>query len=202
MKEKRIQYLLDIGAALGSLVPYIGGFFSTTISNISVERKLKNIKLSIESLKGKYKNQVPDKIKEHLASDEFGSLLKSIIGKVAEEDEKEMVMMYGALIEDAVAHPAKDNSEMLDTLKSLERERDTHISYLRLEKPSNKSLSYQEVGNYYRRIKKETGVLSSLSNAANISRQRDMERRIQEKSEMAKLGKDTVKLIFNDDPTC
>jgi hypothetical protein len=121
-KADTVEAALESAAAIGSLVPLLGGVIQGVLSGMSIDRKLQRLVAVLNDLQTRL-NTLEAGSEEYLKSDEFGDLVEKTLRQAAEESSEEKRSLYAEFLAGIVEEPVEPYDQrrlMLRTLDELE----------------------------------------------------------------------------------
>jgi len=121
---------MDVGAAVASLAPWVGGPVSQVLSGMSIGRKMNRVKEMLDGLAsdlGDFRSEVSE---EYVRTDEFQELLERILRTAAEERNEEKRRIYRAYLARTIRNPGEPYDEQVRFLRTLDAVQSDHIRIL------------------------------------------------------------------------
>jgi len=127
----KTETALDIAAAVGSAIPWIGGPVGSVLSGMSLGRKMSRVKEVLmglaEELSG-FKSTISE---EYVRTEEFEELLEQTLKRAAEERSDEKRRIYRDFLIDAISSPGEAYDEQIRFLRTLEELQPDHLRLIR-----------------------------------------------------------------------
>ena len=121
---------LSAGAALVSVVPWLGGPLSNVLSGYSQSRKFNRIKEVLEDLSEELREFKSNASEEYVKTEDFEELLEQTLRRVADERQSDVRVLYGRFLGRAIRDATDDYDSQFEVLKAIERLRSGHVAVL------------------------------------------------------------------------
>jgi hypothetical protein len=143
----RTESALEIGAAVASAVPWLGGAISNYISGHANDRKFHRVGEELKKLADDMKRVESETARDYVKTDEFEDLLDLTMQKIAHERVEEKRKMYRAFLANTAASPGEPWPEKQKIVATLEAVQPEHLRLLKalLQEP-RRDLSPMAIG--------------------------------------------------------
>ncbi|MBN1931643.1 MAG: hypothetical protein JW786_08565 [Desulfobacterales bacterium] len=127
----KTETALDIAAAVGSAIPWIGGPVGSVLNGMSLGRKMSRVReilLGLASELSDFKSTVSE---EYVKTEDFEELLEQTLKRTAEERSELKRHIYRDFLIDAISSPGETYDEQIRFLRTLEELQPDHLRVIR-----------------------------------------------------------------------
>lgn len=128
----KTETALDIAAAVGSAIPWIGGPVGSVLSGMSLGRKMSRVKEVLMSLAAELSGFKSTLSEEYVKTEEFEELLEQTLKRAAEERSDRKRRIYRDFLIDAISSPGEAYDEQIRFLRTLEELQPEHLRLIRV----------------------------------------------------------------------
>ena len=127
----KTETALDIAAAVGSAIPWIGGPVGSVLGGMSLGRKMSRVREVLLGLAAELSDFKSTVSEEYVKTEEFEELLEQTLKRAAEERNEEKRRIYRDFLTDAVESPGEPYDEQIRFLRTLEELQPDHLRLIR-----------------------------------------------------------------------
>lgn len=131
VRTTKTERALDVGAAVASVVPWLGGPVSQVLSGMSLERKMERVGEVLNGLAQDLKNLHSAVSESYVRSDQFQDLLERTLRQAADERNEEKRRIYRLFLKGAIETPGEPYDDQRRFLRTLEEMRGDHLRIIR-----------------------------------------------------------------------
>jgi len=122
---------MDVGAAVASLAPWVGGPVSQVLSGMSIGRKMNRVKEILDGLASDLDNFRSEVSEEYVRTGDFQELLERTLRMAADERNEEKRRIYRAFLARAIKTPGEPYDQQIQLLRTLDAVQTDHVRILR-----------------------------------------------------------------------
>ena len=150
---------LSAGAALVSVVPWLGGPLSNVLSGYSQSRKFNRIRDVLDSLSEELREFKSSASVEYVKTDDFEELLEQTLRRVADERQSDVRALYCRFLGRAIRDANDDYDSQFEVLKTIELLRSGHVVILEalMQDPGTKG-PFSHASSHMQTIIERTGL--------------------------------------------
>lgn len=131
VRATKTEKVLEVSAAVASVVPWLGGPVSQVLSGMSIERRIERVGEVLNGLAQDLKNFHSEASESYVRSDQFQDLLERTLLQAADERNDEKRRIYGLFLKRAIETPGEPYDEQRRFLRTLEEMQGDHLRVLR-----------------------------------------------------------------------